>query len=705
MIADKAHSRPGTLAREGVNCWRIRRAERLAVLIDGAAYFGALRAALSQARQCIFIIGWDFDGRIVLARDGDRPSEALGPFLHRLVRERPELVIRLLIWRPTLLNLVHNDLVPGRERDWLDHPRLRFVPDDAHPIGAAHHQKIVVIDDRLAFAGGIDLTSGRWDTRAHAPEDPRRRDAALDAYAPVHDLQLAVSGAAAATLGDLARQRWRGATGETLPPPAVDAAAPDSWPREVPVFAADVDVAFARTAPAWNGARAIREVERLHLDMIAAARRHIYIENQYFAARRVGRALARRLREVDGPEVVVVSCLDPTNIVERAVMGLQRARLYRRLRRFDRHNRLRLLHPAHDGKEVKVHSKLAIVDDRLLRVGSANLNNRSMGLDTECDLLVDADGRPDLADAIAALRRDLLGEHLGATPAEIAAAEAEAGGIAAAVERLGTPPGRRTLVPLGDASPPSILDFAPDARLVDPDRPYESLLLDSRRAVGTAGGGRVARRLTAVAAMFVGLALLAAASPLLPVADLSPPAGPRWMAAALLVLFVIGGGLSLPASPLMVAAGALLGFGAGVAVSLAGALGAAAVLYPLGRLAGVRPRGRRTGAATNMLAFNRAGIVALLRLLPVASHGAVSLTAGMLRVRLGAYAAGTVIGTLPVALVLNLFGYLLAQALARPDMLTTGPLVILAAALAGAALGLARALKRMTVPDEQEEQR
>ena len=47
--------------------------------------------------------------------------------------------------------------------------------DAAHPVGCSQHEKLAIIDDRLAVCGGIDLTSDRWDTRAHLPEDPRRR--------------------------------------------------------------------------------------------------------------------------------------------------------------------------------------------------------------------------------------------------------------------------------------------------------------------------------------------------------------------------------------------------------------------------------------------------------------------------------------------------------------------------------------------------
>src|SRR3546814_6046315 len=58
---------------------------------------------------------------------------------------------------------------------WARRRNITFKFDSAHPIGAAHHQKIVVIDDALAFCGGIDMTADRWDTLAHLEDDPRRR--------------------------------------------------------------------------------------------------------------------------------------------------------------------------------------------------------------------------------------------------------------------------------------------------------------------------------------------------------------------------------------------------------------------------------------------------------------------------------------------------------------------------------------------------
>ena len=129
---------------------------------------------------------------------------------------------------------------------------------------------------------------------------------------------LMLSGDAAAALAELARQRWRQATGQVPRPPPPSAT--DPWPSEVPPLMRDVTVAIARTRPAWEGEPAVREVERLYLDMIGAARRFILLENQYFASRSVTRALLGRLREVVPPDVVIVSCRNPVAILERTAM-------------------------------------------------------------------------------------------------------------------------------------------------------------------------------------------------------------------------------------------------------------------------------------------------------------------------------------------------------------------------------------------------
>lgn len=156
--------------------------------------------------------------------------------------------------------------------------------------------------------------------------------------------------------------------------------------------------------------------------MIAAAERSIYIEAQYLTARTVGAALSRRLKARNGPDVVIVMTQKSRELLERFAMSENRDRLIRRLTRSDRFGRLRVFYPVVPERsseiEVLVHAKLLIVDDRMIRVGSSNLNNRSIGLDTECDVAIEAKSPTDRS-AIAGIRNRLLAEHLGCRESEV----------------------------------------------------------------------------------------------------------------------------------------------------------------------------------------------------------------------------------------------------------------------------------------------
>ena len=136
--------------------------------------------------------------------------------------------------------------------------------------------------------------------------------------------------------------------------------------------------------------------------------------------------------------------------------------------RIDKKGRFRIYTPATEGGEdIYVHAKIMIVDDEMLRVGSANMNNRSMGLDSECDLLIDCAVDPHCREAVAAIRFSLLAEHLGSTPDEVAAKQAETGSLIAAVEALRGE--GRTLLPF---EPPELTDIekvVADSELLDPE--------------------------------------------------------------------------------------------------------------------------------------------------------------------------------------------------------------------------------------------
>ncbi len=467
--------RPAVL-RPGETCWRIVRADRLAVIVDAADYFAIVRQAAQQATHSLLMIGWDFDTRIQLARP-ERQSEVpnrLGDFLSWVVENRPELQVHILRWDLGTLKELGRGTTPLVILDWMSHDRIHFRLDSAHPVGAAHHQKIVVIDDTLAFCGGIDMTADRWDTREHRDDDPaRRRPTTKRRYQPWHDVSTAVDGEAARALGELARERWRHATGEAIDPPPPSRSA---WPSGLEPSLRDVDVAIARTAPEDGERKAIHEIEALYLAAIRHAERTIYIESQYFASRRIAEAMAERLWEADGPEIVVVNPESADGWLEEEVMGSSRARVLRLIREGDRHDRFRIYTPVTAGRQpIYVHAKVMVVDDWLLKVGSSNLNNRSLGFDTECDLAIEV--RPQAANAAAmqaailALRNDLIAEHLGETSARVAQAiERSSGSLVAAIEMLRSD--GRSLVPF---EPPALNAVEErmlgESAILDPERP------------------------------------------------------------------------------------------------------------------------------------------------------------------------------------------------------------------------------------------
>ena len=165
-----------------------------------------------------------------------------------------------------------------------------------------------------------------------------------------------------------------------------------AWPGKLEPALRNVDVGIARTLPELDDRDEVREVEALNLAAIAAARHTIYLENQYLAAATLVDALAERLKEDDGPEIVIVLPRRGNNPLEQATMDGARHRLIQVLWEADEHRRLGIYYPVTDGgTSIYVHSKVMVVDDRLLRIGSSNLNNRSMGFDSECDVAVEAE--------------------------------------------------------------------------------------------------------------------------------------------------------------------------------------------------------------------------------------------------------------------------------------------------------------------------
>ena len=456
-----------SIVRLGVNAADTATAARAAFLIDGKAYFERLEEVLQQARQRIWIVGWDFNPEIRLRPDSPL---SLGDLLRACVEANPELEVRILVWA---MGPIYSGktLRFFRKMPWNDHPRITLKFDLRHPVRACHHQKIAVIDDRIAFLGGMDLTARRWDDSRHAPENPERVSPEGKPYGPVHDIQAMVEGEAALMIGNIARHRWKRATGEAHAPVNQ---AELRWPESCEASLSGCRAAVALTEP-WNfGRKGRREAIRLTHDALLSARRTIYIETQYLASFSVARTLARRLRDPHGPEIIAIVTRSSHGFLEKLMMGNNRDRLIRRLKRADRYGRLRVLWPAVPDaqgrdQEINVHSKLIIVDDRFVRVGSSNLNYRSEGLDTECDLALEACGS-DQCTAVTALRYRLIAEHLDAEPQEVERMETMTGSMVEALDRLNTRPRglRAFAVDLAHGETTSVTGTG----LFDPKKPF-----------------------------------------------------------------------------------------------------------------------------------------------------------------------------------------------------------------------------------------
>ena len=449
-------------------CWRVARADKLSLIVDAADYFRVLRKVFIAARKELLLIGWDFDFEMdMLPGEGDDDGIApdgfpnhLGDFIEAVVEQSPDLHVYLLKWNGAVF-AAPGAILPSLAVATFGSDRIHFALDGHHPFGACHHQKIVVADDSLAFCGGIDATAERWDTSEHLPDDPRRvsKDGSLSG--PWHDATSAMTGPAARALAELSRMRWYRANGARLERPDMSNAM--QWPDTLDADATDVEVAIARTEPPYDDSPLINEIETLYLRSIEMAKKAIYIESQYFAGEKVCAALEKRLKESDGPEIVVINPREADFQLEDDAMHVLRGRMIEQLNDADNHDRFRIFYPANSaGDAIYVHAKIMIIDDRILRLGSSNLNDRSMGFDTECDMAIE--GPEEL---ITEFRTRLMSEHLDVAPDTFDKVLQDCGTLIGAIESVNASEGRGLRRIHSDEE--SLMgSFLADTRMLDP---------------------------------------------------------------------------------------------------------------------------------------------------------------------------------------------------------------------------------------------
>src|SRR5438067_820802 len=349
-----------------------REACRIELLADGQEALPRIAEAVGAARSHVHLAGWHFDPTFRL-EDG-------GPTLRELLADAAERVdVRVLAWAGAPLPLFHPDRREVRRtRDELVRgTRISMALDAKERPFHCHHEKLVVVDDEVAFVGGIDLTGLAGD-RLDSSEHPRRDGIGW------HDSAVRLEGPIVTDVARHFLMRWRTVANGNAPEPAEPAAAADGVPAQ-----------FVRTVPerlyepSRDGEWSILES---YLRALRAAERFVYLESQFLWSPEVSFALAEKLRcpPCDDFRVIALLPAHPNNGEDdsRGQVGLLIDADKESGDETPRFLACTLYQPGPAGTSVYVHSKAAVIDDTWLTIGSANLNEHSLFNDTEANVVV-----------------------------------------------------------------------------------------------------------------------------------------------------------------------------------------------------------------------------------------------------------------------------------------------------------------------------
>ena len=379
-----------------------RAGNRVDVLIDGAEFLPLVADELAKAESHVHLTGWYFSPELALTRGEDPVS------LRNLLGELAERIpVRVLIWSGAPLPVFRPSR--GDVRSMVDRfqrgTKIDCAFDSCVRLMHCHHEKTIVIDDRVAFVGGIDLTYDSGD-----PYDSREHSAR--GGVGWHDVAVRLEGPIVADVAEHFRLRWHGAMDEELPP------------VHAPEPTGDVEVQLVRTIPENIYERNLPSgdfsVLESYVGALRAAERFVYIENQFLWSAEIVALLAEKLRNPprDDFRILVmlpVSANDGADVSRGQVAALIDAddgnARFLACSIYARAGKLR--------DPIYVHAKVAIVDDRWMTIGSANLNEHSLFNDSEVNVVVRDE------ELIHRTRRRLWSEHLELAEKEIEADPAE----------------------------------------------------------------------------------------------------------------------------------------------------------------------------------------------------------------------------------------------------------------------------------------
>ena len=614
------------------------------------------------------IVGWDIHSETPLVGPSGVADDglpiALGPFLAALVAAKPALRINILIWDFAALYVAEREWDSAAKFEAAGRGQVTFRKDSSLPLGSAQHQKIVVVDRAIAFLGGLDLTIRRWDTSEHLVDHPLRRDPDGTPYHPFHDVQCMVEGAPVAALEEIVMARWEAAGYSLLDCEPCEG---HRWPASIPVGTMNISTGIARTELGKTAGGAVNEVARLFLTSIRCADRSIYIENQFTSAPEIAQALAQRMTEVPSLQVLIVTPKGHSSWFESQAMQGGRGGFLKPFIQAGVTDRLRILYPRSYDDEtsapVMVHSKVMIVDDEFLRVGSANLNNRSMGADSECDLAFEA-SCSEHRDFIRGVRLRLIGHFCGLEPDAIAEHEHD---LLQFLDRHRSSGARKVLLPI-DIGPVQMRAMNELIQPVaDPKRPlnlhHAARRMWTLRTVLAVGG---------TLASLIGIALIWQFTRLRDYTDVGYVASllsglshsslaPVFAVGA----FVLGGLIAFPVVALIAATAAALGPWTGGLSAATGVLLSSSLLFMIGRFLGHRRLQSLLGSRASRVQHRIIGqgvvAVALIRMVPIAPFSLVNLLAGASQLRLRDFLIGTLLGMSPGIVTMAALGSQIAE--------------------------------------------
>lgn len=682
----------------GENCWVESNATFATPLIDCANYYKALHSSIVKAKHSIFIVGWDIDSRIRLIRGEDEAQSSAPSVISDLLKwkaeQTPDIQIYLLRWDSSLAFFAQRELWAKEAWDEKTPDNVKTELDDTIPMGGSQHQKIVVIDDELVFSGGMDVSTNRWDTRDH-PVVSEERDGPDGEYGPLHDVQMVSSGPVVADFSKLVRWRWQRVANET--PIAIrdnaniniDAPIPAAWPESYPPIFKNVECALARTIPFMDEVEPAQEVRHMLLDLIGQAESFIYIENQFTTRQEIAEELNRQLKLKPNLNVCIVSSYEPKGKFECEAFWASRIQFKTILESGISPERVKMTYSSIENMQGKraykrIHSKVMTIDDKYLVIGSSNLSNRSMTLDTEIDTVLYGN-TPENKQSVVNVRNDLLAEHTGRELEDMPAIFEQPNPVEALMQ--GQIAHGYILTEVRD----EIFTEQSTANLFrslsDPEEPLISIPTPG----GTVLPARNPRRRSIMIA--IGVTIVAVMCGLMYWASQSIPwlssdsinafleesRGTYFALPTVLMVYVVGGILFFPVTVLSLAVAAIFGPIWGPIYGMMGALLSSAILFGIGKLsgnAGLKKLGGPKVAAVDEK-LKRSGIVgvAAIRMLPIAPFSLVNLVAGISSIGIIQFLVGTFLGMFPPMIAKGLVGDSIAQIWQNPSVETISYLV------------------------------